>query len=248
MTNKMKKYAVIGDVHGEFELLQKLLEKIFKMGYEPVFVGDLQDRGKKSKEVIELVRKNDYKMVLGNHDDMMIRMYDYIKKYVENENDIYAKQMIQNWFNQRNGFFQTVASYGFGRIEKNEYGFEKMFFNIESKGFKLFEEDVKWLKTKPYYLKLEGTKANGREIIVSHSYISDVWDDIENIEKKEYIADKIIWGRGTPKDIAGIYNVFGHTPVFLTPEIKEYYANIDTGCGKNGVLSALLIPELEYIN
>jgi serine/threonine protein phosphatase 1 len=71
---KEKNVWVIGDVHGEYDTLSKLLKKI-PTGSEIVFVGDLIDRGKHSSDVVELVRKNNYKVVLGNHELMFFCIY-----------------------------------------------------------------------------------------------------------------------------------------------------------------------------
>jgi hypothetical protein len=75
-------FDVIGDVHGHFDPLQRLLEK---MGYsrtadgvwghplrEAVFVGDFVDRGPKQLEVLDVVRKmlsaGTAHAVMGNHE------------------------------------------------------------------------------------------------------------------------------------------------------------------------------------
>ena len=58
---------IIGDVHGEFDSLRLLTDKLPKDS-KLIFVGDLVDRGKKSKEVVEFVKSNNYLCVLGNHD------------------------------------------------------------------------------------------------------------------------------------------------------------------------------------
>ena len=60
--NKMKKHYIIGDVHGEYTTLLALLEKIPKDS-EIIFVGDLIDRGFRSREVVALVRKRGYQVV-----------------------------------------------------------------------------------------------------------------------------------------------------------------------------------------
>ncbi|MDY3205617.1 MAG: metallophosphoesterase [Arcobacter sp.] len=62
---------VIGDVHGEFDSLRRLVNK-FPKETKLIFVGDLVDRGKKSKEVVEFVKNNNFLYVLGNHEKMMI--------------------------------------------------------------------------------------------------------------------------------------------------------------------------------
>lgn len=87
---------IIGDVAGQYDALMRLVDKMPK---EPlVFVGDLVDRGPKSKEVVEWVMKN-ADCVMGNHEDMMIDFYRNHRSY---EKDI--------WF--WNGGDKTVESYG----------------------------------------------------------------------------------------------------------------------------------------
>ena len=61
---------IIGDVHGNFQTLKALISKLPKNS-EIIFVGDLVDRGLNSKEVIEFIRINNYKCVLGNHEKLM---------------------------------------------------------------------------------------------------------------------------------------------------------------------------------
>lgn len=80
----MKKRYVIGDVHGCFFTLNNLLEKLPKDA-EIIFVGDLCDKGNFSKEVIDLVIKNGYQCVKGNHEHLMeIYMQDAVYEGKEN--------------------------------------------------------------------------------------------------------------------------------------------------------------------
>ncbi len=69
---------VIGDVHGMYENLMKLLEKLpLRKADEIVFLGDYIDRGPNSKEVVNLLMNlsNDHKVtpLKGNHEDMMLK-------------------------------------------------------------------------------------------------------------------------------------------------------------------------------
>jgi serine/threonine protein phosphatase 1 len=61
---------IVGDVHGCYKELEKLLQ-IIPSNDKICFVGDLIDRGKYSKEVVELV-VNKYDWVIGNHEAMAI--------------------------------------------------------------------------------------------------------------------------------------------------------------------------------
>lgn len=69
---------VIGDVHGCYYTLMKLLEKL-PLHAEILFVGDLCDKGNYSKEVIELVMAKGYRCVKGNHEHLMEKyLYDAV--------------------------------------------------------------------------------------------------------------------------------------------------------------------------
>lgn len=77
----MKTFAV-GDVHGQYSALKKLIAKLpidFEKD-ELVFLGDLIDRGPQSKEVIEYVtklQKQFYKVrvLKGNHEEMLLESF-----------------------------------------------------------------------------------------------------------------------------------------------------------------------------
>ena len=58
---------VIGDVHGEYDKLMRLIEKL-PYTDDLCFVGDLIDRGPQSKEVVDFVINNNHKCVIGNHE------------------------------------------------------------------------------------------------------------------------------------------------------------------------------------
>jgi serine/threonine protein phosphatase 1 len=64
---------VIGDVHGHYAGLMRLLEEIAPGAEDRVyFLGDLIDRGPQSYQTIEFVRRSGYACLLGNHEQMML--------------------------------------------------------------------------------------------------------------------------------------------------------------------------------
>ena len=77
---------VVGDVHGQLDLLEELLAKIHaELQHHPasqvllVFVGDLIDRGPSSAQVIERLRTYQRPgirpvFLLGNHEEVMLRV------------------------------------------------------------------------------------------------------------------------------------------------------------------------------
>lgn len=75
----MKRY-VVGDVHGCYDELCLLLDKIYDhAGGDPrkiIFVGDYVDRGPNSKEVVDQImrmqKRGDGIALMGNHEDMLL--------------------------------------------------------------------------------------------------------------------------------------------------------------------------------
>ena len=64
---------VIGDVHGHYQTLVKLLEAIAPESDAQVyFLGDLIDRGPESAQVVELAIENNYHCLRGNHEEMLL--------------------------------------------------------------------------------------------------------------------------------------------------------------------------------
>lgn len=63
---------IIGDVHGEYDKLISLVNKLPKNA-NICLTGDLIDRGKDSSKVVQLVLDNNWLSVLGNHELMMLK-------------------------------------------------------------------------------------------------------------------------------------------------------------------------------
>lgn len=78
---------VIGDIHGCYEELLSLLDKV---NYDPasdtlVSCGDLTEKGPKSEEVCQFFSEGTNKLaVQGNHDEGLVRFWNHEKKKVEN--------------------------------------------------------------------------------------------------------------------------------------------------------------------
>ena len=72
----MSRRIFIGDIHGHYDGLMNLLESIALTDADQVyFVGDLIDRGPKSAQVVEFVRKHRFPCVLGNHEQLLIEAF-----------------------------------------------------------------------------------------------------------------------------------------------------------------------------
>jgi len=63
--------AAIGDVHGQYSALRKIIEEL-PSGCLPVVIGDIFDKGPNSREVLRLLQDTEHIRILGNHDRMAI--------------------------------------------------------------------------------------------------------------------------------------------------------------------------------
>ena len=98
--SEKRRIIAIGDMHGCLFTLNKLIDQIEpEAGEQLVFLGDMIDRGERSKEVIDyLIRlssKYSCHFLMGNHELMFL-------DYLENRNS-------ENWLG--NGGQATLKSY-----------------------------------------------------------------------------------------------------------------------------------------
>lgn len=231
--------VIIGDVHGNFDTLQALLAGIPEGEKGHVcFVGDLIDRGPKSREVVEFVKAGVeagvFSCVKGNHEIMMIE---------EGENPRFSGIWISN------GGLECLNSYNDTVRDNDLEGYSLPYRKMNDK---LLKDHIEWMKNLPLFVEFPDLKnADGRHLVVSHSSISRVWKWSEERRKTQaqLFQDTIVWNRQPPIDVKEIYNVIGHTPLENGPRITKCYANVDTGCfykhAGYGVLTALHWPSMK---
>lgn len=91
-------FNIIGDIGGQFDAFQKLIAKMPEG--KVISVGDLCDRGPKSKEVIEWFMNNpNAEAIFGNHEHLLIDTYRKTNYYESG-----------TWY--MNGGSKTTKSYG----------------------------------------------------------------------------------------------------------------------------------------
>lgn len=94
---------IIGDVHGHYEALLVLLNEIAPNDSDAVyFLGDLIDRGPQSAQVVEFVKKNHYRCLLGNHEQMLLQVM---------ASQMMTSEIFQDWLYC--GGYQTLLSYNY---------------------------------------------------------------------------------------------------------------------------------------
>lgn len=118
-------FNFIGDIAGQYDALISLLAKM--PDAMPFSVGDMNDRGPKSRDVINFFK--DKKAILGNHEHLLIDQYSI---WYEPEYEPYYEHSL--WVNY-NGGIRTMDSY---------FGYDDA-----------FKEDAKFLKTLPLYYEDE---------------------------------------------------------------------------------------------
>ncbi|HJV45540.1 MAG TPA: metallophosphoesterase [Bacillota bacterium] len=223
---------IIGDVHGCYEELLQLLQKLGyekeqegfrnKDGRKLVFVGDLCDRGPKSLEVILLVIRLVEMGVAfhcpGNHDDKLMR-----------------------WCQ--------------GRRVQVKHGLETTVREIEQSNNpeEMRKQIVEYIQNLPLYFTFDKGK-----LVVAHAGIPT---DKPNLPDKR-LREICLYGFPTGKlDQHGLperdpvvkhYHgkallVHGHTPVH-EPLQEKNIINIDTGCVFGGKLTCLRYPEKEFVS
>ena len=228
-------FDIIGDVHGCFDELSELLEKLdYKItrradGFfevqnpsnrQAVFVGDLVDRGSNSPEVLRLVmsmvREEKALCVPGNHDQ---KLYKYLS----------------------------------GRNVTVSHGLAETIEQLETESAEFKAEVAKFIDSLVSHYVFDDGK-----LVVAHAGLK------ENLQGRGSgkVRDFALYGETTGEtDEFGLpvrYNwaadyrgrasvVYGHVP---TPE-AEWINNticIDTGCVFGGKLTALRYPERELVS
>ncbi len=221
----MGRVFAIGDIHGCYKTLKTLLFDEIKITKddELIFLGDLIDRGLKSKKVLKLIlrlQKNGFNVscLMGNHEIMLL-------KSIKSEVDF------KHWI--KYGGKETLESFKVSHPKyiKDKYlDFVSGFKNyIEFKDFILvhgglnFEIDnplldldsMAWIRNN----KVDSSKINNRRIIVGHtpSTLKDI--------KKSLKTDRLLLDGGC------VYKNKEDLGYLVALELNEmslfYYKNID---------------------
>ncbi|MEX0624598.1 metallophosphoesterase [Saccharospirillum sp.] len=157
-------YDIIGDIHGHATPLKQLLTK---MGYQQqggvwqhstrtvIFLGDFVDRGPEQLEVVQIaksmVEANQALAVMGNHEFNAVA---WATEHPEGPDGYLRKHSDKNR-DQHQAFLAQV-----------------------SEGSETHRELIKWFKTLPLYLELDGLRVvhacwHSKQINVLQSYLDD---------------------------------------------------------------------------
>ena len=178
---------VIGDLAGQYDALIRLVAKL-PPDQDIILVGDLVDRGPKSREVIEWAMKTpNVRALRGNHEDMLL---DFVRDSGRYDQGLYFQ----------NGGGATLTSYGFLNYPTPE----------EAQA-KIPAEHLRWLRRLPLYIE-EGI------YFISHApiFFDRTVEQAKEYAKNELDPTNrvspagLMWNRYEPVDQKGVIQVFGH--------------------------------------
>lgn len=220
--------AIIGDIHGQVEMLRALLEQI---GSRPVLVtGDVGDRGPDTKGVIDLLVQRKAAGVLGNHDEWL-RDYAIGGKF-----DNYSLSPVM-------GGQATLTSYD---IEGRNSSL------IESQYRKIPKAHRVWLQSLPIVLDLT---VMGDKYWLTHAGVPPAASQygLPPHQVLRHLAtlptSMTMWHAYPPQHMSPMDRpvIMGHI-VQPVPFDSGHMIAIDTGAGFPGrKLTALLLPERTFI-
>ncbi|MDU9004126.1 metallophosphoesterase family protein [Sedimentitalea todarodis] len=209
-------YAV-GDIHGQLDYLEAALDLISADGGEDaeiVFLGDLVDRGPKSRSVIERLMDGqaaakNWHVIKGNHDRMFAR---FVSEAEENDKRILSGI---GWLNPRLGGAATLASYGVD-VESDTSSF-RLFAEAQSA---VPHSHLDYVSNLPLYLQRG-------EVLFVHAGIAP------GVPLQDQVEDDLIWIRDPFLKYTDPHPwlvVHGHTAL----EIPFHFGNrvdLDGGAG-----------------
>lgn len=224
----MKPFFVIGDVHGEFEMLEELLKDYDPSRETLIMLGDLIDRGERSLDVIRLAMKlkEEYGAIIlmGNHETMFLEWLSEPSIFIEEHRT-------------------TLYSF-FGREDVQTLTPEKLGERVLAE----FSEEIAFLESLPDFFEVD-------EFVFVHAGVNlriDDWKETSPLLFKWIREAFYLSTNRTPYTF-----VFGHTPTRLLNEdggdsvwMKDSgtMIGIDGGAVFGGLLHALKRTEYGLIN
>ena len=226
-TDSGERIYAIGDIHGRYDLLRLLLDRVGEhaQGLPPakslhiVFLGDLIDRGPDSAKVVEflhdLEQRTDQVIVLmGNHEEAML-------KSLEGDAGV-----LKRWLSV--GGAETVASYGLRLPDPRDDGRQYIRY-LQSA---LPGPQMRWLRNLPL-------TAQSGDYFFCHAGIRP------GVALARQSRDDLLWIRDDfieHEDDHGAVIVHGHT-IEPTVTLRANRIGIDTGAYCHGVLTALYLED-----
>lgn len=233
----------VGDIHGQLEKLQSLINKVGTFtGDQWIFLGDYVDRGPNSAGVLDYLIEFEKRFpktifLRGNHEYLMLDAINesgietgvpFLSQISETYDRILARSRAKQkncvvW--KRNGAEETMNSYGYpmpkySRIDDGD--------SIAPKKIDYFESFLNIPKKHIFFLSKTKLWHKEKNFIFVHAGL----DDAKNMSDQD--PYNFLWSRnslwpyteGWTKTV-----VHGHT-ICHSPIFSKYEINIDTGAGE----------------
>ena len=226
-TDSGERIYAIGDIHGRYDLLRRLLDRVGEhssalpesASLHLLFLGDLVDRGPESAKVVELLqdleqRTDQVIVLMGNHEEAMVRSL---------EGDT---TLLQRWLAV--GGAETVESYGL-RLPEPRDDLRQYLRYLQAS---LPAQQIKWLRGLPL-------TAQSGDYFFCHAGIRP------GVALGRQSRDDLLWIRDDFVDDEsdhGAVIVHGHT-IEKTVTLRGNRIGIDTGAYCHGVLTALYLED-----
>ncbi len=214
-------YYVVGDIHGSYEDMQLMINKINSQDPNAViiFVGDFVDRGSDVPGVLawcmnnihengeNALNSNKFQSVRGNHEDMIIEWY---------------YQDFLPWW-KREGFTEDDPPNEMEYIYMpgTHYDFSKRAVEMGIATPKKLERYISFFESLPYYKTVE---VSGLRYRVVHAFYDPSMD--ADCENQKYMN---VWGRREGNYANDDIIVHGHTPTAIDEYIIRDRANTKPG-------------------
>lgn len=205
----MKEYVyAISDIHGEFELFEDLIKYYDKELHQLVLIGDLNDRGPKTKDCfflgMELVEKYDAIYLRGNHEE-------YFLQFLNNPEDWFPSYI-------RNGGKETMESL-LHKGATEEYSPTEIAMMIRSR----YKELIDFLAARPLFFEWN-------DYIFVHAGVDLTKKDWHETSPHDFIWIREAFHKG--KNNTGKTIVFGHT---ITPMLHGDMETTDLWLSDNKI-------------
>lgn len=203
-----EKVFVMSDIHGEFTMMETLLEKWNSEEEQLIILGDLADRGPNSKAAFELahhlVETESAIVIKGNHDDML-------EKYLEDPMENYGLYYM-------NGGGKTVESL----LGKASFG------KNQEENAQAIKEKYSWLlpflKSMRYFYEWE-------QYLFVHAGVDLTLDNWRDSTKRDFIW--IREGFYDQKNHTDKTIIFGHS---VTANLHREMSNFDIWHSGDGLI------------
>lgn len=206
---------VISDIHGEYEMFKTLLEDYEPSLQQLVLIGDLLDRGPRSKECLllgkQLVEQHNAIYLKGNHEDLFLR-------FLADPEERYHNYLL-------NGGGETLESLlHTGAVA--EYSPTEISMMIQSR----YKQLITFLKELPIYFEW-------KKYIFVHAGIDLEKENWQETSERDFLWIRKEFHHG--KNRTGKTIVFGHTPtMYLFNEMntaKRWQSDNKIGIDGGGV-------------